>query len=124
MVTTVNHLISYILDTKKGDMSHLQKAAVVNLNEYLLFDSHTKRNLELTETLRQKERIYSLLWLLDKTKTAMGGRLLKFNIENPLTDRNEINKRLDVVETLLTEFILKNDLQNLLGEVYDLERCV
>lgn len=122
MVTTVNHLISYILDTKKGDMSHLQKAAVVNLNEYLLFDSHTKRNLELTETLRQKERIYSLLWFLDKTKTAMGGRLLKFNIENPLTDRNEINKRLDVVETLLTEFILKNDLQNLLGEVYDLER--
>lgn len=122
MVTTVNHLISYILDTKKGDMSHLQKAVVVNLNEYLLFDSHTKRNLELTETLRQKERIYSLLWLLDKTKTAMGGRLLKFNIENPLTDRNEINKRLDVVETLLTEFILKNDLQNLLGEVYDLER--
>jgi len=122
MTTTVNHLLSYILETKKGDMSHLQKAEIVDLNKYLLFDSHTKRNLELTETLRQKDRTYSLLWLLDKTKTAMGSRFLKHNIENPLTDKVEINKRYDIVETLLTEFILKNDLQTLLDEIYDLER--
>ena len=122
MITTVNHLLNYILETKKGDMSHLQKAEIVELNKFLLFDSHTKRNLELTETLRLKERTYSLLWLLDKTKTAMGSRFLKYNIENPLTSFTEINRRYDVVETLLTEFILKSDLQSLLDEVYDLER--
>jgi len=122
MVTTVNHLLNYILETKKGDMSHLQKAEIIELDKFLLFDNHTKRNLELTETLRQKERMYSLLWLLDKTKTAMGSRYLKYSIENPLTSSSEINKRYDVIETLLTEFILKNDLQNLLDEIYDLER--
>ena len=122
MVTTINHLLYYILDTKKGDMSHLQKAEIINLDKFLLFDSHTKRNLELTETLRQKERTYSLLWLMDKTKTAMGSRFLKYNIENPLTNVSEINRRYDTVETLLTEFILKSDLQNALDQVYDLER--
>ena len=122
VITTCNHLIKYILDNKKGDMSHLQKVNVIELNKFLQFDNHTKRNLELTETLRQKERMYSLLWLLDKTKTAMGSRYLKYNIENPLVDQKEINKRLDVIDTFLTEFILKNDLQASLDEVYDLER--
>ena len=70
-------------------------------------DIHTKRNLELVETLRLKQRNYSLIWVLDKTKTAMGARLLKTYIENPLIDKEEINKRYDVVETLLEEFILK-----------------
>ena len=94
LVTVTNFLLKYILDNKKGDMSHLQKVDLVERNKFLQFDSHTKRNLELVETLRQKERMYSLLWLLDKTKTAMGSRLLKYNIENPLVDENEINKRL------------------------------
>lgn len=122
LTTVVKHLISYILDNKKGDMSHLQKAELIHLNENLLFDSHTKRNLELVETLRLKERTYSLLWLLDKTKTAMGSRFLKHNIENPLTDKEEIERRYNVIETLLTSFIAKNDLITLLDEVYDLER--
>ena len=78
--------------------------------------------MELVETLRLKERTYSLLWLLDKTKTAMGSRLLKYNIENPLTNKEEIERRYSTIETLLTEFILKNDLQTYLDEVYDLER--
>ena len=85
-------------------------------------DIHTKRNLELTETLRLKQRNYSLVWLLDKTKTAMGGRMLKSFIENPLVDKEEINRRYDTVETLLKEFILKEDLCSALYEVYDLER--
>ena len=85
-------------------------------------DIHTKRNLELTETLRLKQRQYSLIWLLDKTKTAMGSRLLKNYIENPLISKDEINKRYDIVEVLLEEFILKEDLKNLLYQVYDLER--
>ena len=82
----------------------------------------TKRNLELTETLRLKQRNYSLIWLLDKTKTAMGSRMLKSYIENPLINIDEINRRYDVVEKLLEEFILKDDLKNLLYQVYDLER--
>ena len=85
-------------------------------------DVHTKRNLELTETLRLKQRNYSLIWLLDKTKTAMGSRRLKNFIENPLINPVEINKRYDMVETLLNEFIKKEELQNDLFEVYDLER--
>ena len=85
-------------------------------------DIHTKRNLELTETLRLKQRNFSLIWLLDKTKTAMGSRTLKNMIENPLINKEEINKRYDTIETLLKEFIKKEELCNYLYEVYDLER--
>ena len=122
LISCVNHLLLYILENKKGDMSHLQKVEVLDNHQTLLFDNHTKRNLELVETLRLKERTYSLLWLLDKTKTAMGGRMLKYNIENPLTSKKEIEKRYEIIDTLLTSFILKNDLITLLDEVYDLER--
>ena len=85
-------------------------------------DINKKRNLELTECLRTKERTYSLLWLLDNTKTAMGSRKLKYFIENPLLDINKINKRYDIVSKLLEEFILAEELRNDLYEVYDLER--
>ena len=122
LIKAVKHLISYIIDIKMTDLSHLQKVNRIIKNNYLKMDIHTKRNLELTETLRLKQRQYSLIWLLDKTKTAMGSRLLKTYIENPLIDKNEINKRYDIVEKLLDEFILKDDLKNLLYEVYDLER--
>ena len=122
LITTVKHLLAYIIETKKGDMTHLQKVEVIDSNEFLSFDIHTKRNLELVETIRSKDRMYSLLWLLDKTKTAMGSRYLKSNIENPLTNKKEINKRYDIIEKLLTEFILKEELQRYLNEVYDLER--
>ena len=121
-VKCINSLLTYIINTQKRELSHLQKAIVRENKSFLKMDIHTKRNLELTETLRLKQRNYSLIWLLDKTKTAMGSRMLKNYIENPLIDKNEINKRLDIVETLLEEFILKNDLQDLLFEVYDIER--
>ena len=121
-ITSIKHLLAYIINTKKGDLSHLQEAEVINSENYLSFDVHTKRNLELTETIRTKDRTYSLLWLLDKTKTAMGSRFLKYNIENPLTDIEEINRRYGIIEKLLNEFILKEDLQRELDEVYDLER--
>lgn len=121
-IETIKHLLTYITETQKRSLSHLQKAIIKEHNKYLKMDIHTKRNLELTETLRLKERNYSLIWLLDKTKTAMGSRMLKNIIENPLIDINEINKRYDIVETLLKEFILKEELQNYLFEVYDLER--
>ena len=121
-VTSVKYLITYILNIKMTDLSHLQKAIVKVPNKYLHMDIHTKRNLELTETLRLKQRQYSLIWLLDKTKTAMGSRLLKTYIENPLVDIDEINKRYDIVDKLISKFILREDLKNLLNEVYDLER--
>ena len=120
--TTVAHLLSYLVETKKGNLSHLQKVELIDHHKHLLFDIHTKKNLELVETLRNRDRTYSLLWLLDKTKTAMGGRLLKTNIENPLTDTHELNRRYGMIEKLLTEFILKEELREALDEVYDLER--
>lgn len=122
--TVIKHLLSYIVEVKKGDLRHFQKAIFVKSSEYLEFDVNTKKNLELVETLRNRERTYSLLWLLDKNKTAMGSRYLKHNIENPLTSKKKIERRYDFVEKLSTEFILRDDLIKELSNVYDLERLV
>ena len=120
--TSIKHLLYYIEDTKKGDLSHLKKAIVDKKSETLHLDIHTKRNLELVETLRLKERTYSLLWFLDKTKTAMGSRMLKHYIENPLIEKTEILRRQNLISTFLVEFIYKEELRELLNNVYDLER--
>ena len=116
------HLIYYLTINLKRNISHFQKLSIRINNEYLKMDIHTKRNLELTESIRNKERMYSLLWLLDETKTAMGGRILKSWIESPLLDIDKINHRYDTVATLLEEFILSEDLRKYLYDVYDLER--
>ena len=121
-IQTIKMLLTYITKTQKRNLSHMQKVVIKDSKDYLKMDIHTKRNLELTETIRLKDRTYSLIWLLDKTKTAMGSRMLKHYIENPLVDKEKLEKRYDVVEVLLKEFILKEELQNLLYEVYDLER--
>ena len=118
----IKHLLTYINKTQKRNLSHMQKAIIKEEKAFLKMDVHTKRNLELTETLRLKQRNYSLIWLLDKTKTAMGSRLLKNYIENPLINIEEIKRRQNFVSTLIQEFILKSDLQENLYEVYDLER--
>ena len=122
MVKVIKHLLTYISETQMRSLAHLQKAIIKENKNVLKMDIHTKRNLELTETLRLKQRNYSLIWVLDKTKTAMGARLLKTYIENPLINKDEINKRYDFVSILLKEFILREELKNLLYEVYDLER--
>ncbi|MEG2250353.1 MAG: DNA mismatch repair protein MutS [Bacilli bacterium] len=122
LITTINHLLTYIFETQMTYLSHLQEAKIIEFNETMKMDIHTKRNLELTETLRLKERTYSLLWLLDKTKTASGARMLKNFIENPLVNKQVIEKRYDMVQILLKEFLTRIDLQDLLDEVYDLER--
>ena len=121
-IITVKHLLAYIENNQKRSLDHLQKANIKLNKDYLKMDVHTKRNLELTETLRLKQRNYSLLWLLDKTKTAMGARLLKKYILSPLVDKDTINQRYDSVDILLKEFIIKSDLETYLMEVYDLER--
>lgn len=122
LVMTIKHLLTYITSTQMKSLSHIQRAVIKENKNILKMDMHTKRNLELTETLRLKQRNFSLIWLLDKTKTAMGSRMLKSYIENPLINKDDINRRYDVVEKLLEEFLLKEDLKNLLYEVYDLER--
>ena len=124
IITTIRHLLSYIIETKKKELVHLQKVEIINNSNYLIFDGNTKRNLELTETIRNKDRLYSLLWLLDKCKTAMGSRLLKYNIENPLTSTKELERRYNLITTLMEEFILRDDLIKELDKVYDLERLV
>ena len=120
--TTVRHLLFYVLDTKKGDLHHLKKCEIISSKKTLFFDNNTKRNLELVETIRNRDRQYSLLWLLDKCKTAMGSRYLKQQIEAPLTDQKELERRYDFIEKLSCEFILRDDLRTALDEVYDLER--
>ena len=120
-IICINHLLSYLIETQKRSLTHLQKVNIIE-NIYLNIDANSIRNLELVESLRLKSRNYSLLWLLDKTKTAMGSRMLKNWILNPLTNIEEINKRYDIISTLETEFILKEELKNYLNEVYDLER--
>lgn len=122
LIEAIKYLLSYVNYTQFSCLSHLQKAVIKDNKDYLKMDIHTKRNLELTETLRLKQRNHSLLWLLDKTKTAMGSRMLKNFIENPLVDKREINRRYDCVSKLIDEFLLTNDLENYLKEVYDLER--
>ena len=124
LIKTIKHLLYYIVETKKGDMHHIQPCSVYKSSMYLEFDSNTKKNLELVETIRNRERQYSLLWLLDKCKTAMGSRFLKNTILNPLTDKKSIEKRYDMVSLLSTEFILRDDLIKSLDNVYDLERLV
>ncbi|MDD4643613.1 MAG: DNA mismatch repair protein MutS, partial [Bacilli bacterium] len=121
-IETIKHLLTYLSDTQKRNLDHMQQAVIKDYKESLKMDIYTKRNLELVENSRLKSRNYSLLWLLDNTKTAMGSRMLKRWIENPLTSRAEIEKRYDIVEILLEEFILKEELRELLYEVYDLER--
>ena len=121
-IESIKHLLSYLISTQKRSLNYLQKINIINTKSYLKLDINARRNLELTSSLRLKERTYSLLWLLDKTKTAMGSRMLKNWIENPLVDKNEINKRYDTVEKLETEFILKEELREYLYQVYDLER--
>lgn len=122
IVNSIKLLLYYLDVLQKRNLSHFQEVVIKEKEQYLEMDIHTKRNLELTECLRTKERTYSLLWLLDNTKTAMGSRKLKYFIENPLLDISKINKRYDIVSKLLEEFILAEELRNDLYEVYDLER--
>ncbi len=124
LVKGIKHLLSYIISTKKDDLVHLQKVVVLHSGDTLIYDGATKKNLELTETMRTGDRTYSLLWLLDKCKTAMGSRFLKYNIENPLTSRKEIERRQHFVSHLSEEFILRDDLTKNLDSVYDLERLI
>ena len=124
IIECAKHLLSYLESTQKRSLTHLRKINIVNENSFLRMDINTKRNLELIENIRTKEKKYSLLWLLDKTKTAMGARLLKKWILNPLVNKELIEERYNKIEKLTNEFIVKDELRDALDNVYDLERLV
>lgn len=115
-------LIEYLSETQKNALQHINRIQTYHLDRYMILDFHTRRNLELVETMRSKQKKGSLLWLLDKTNTAMGGRLLKKWIQQPLTNPKKINKRLDAIEELTQNFFLMDELKGHLNLVYDLER--
>lgn len=119
---TIARLLNYIAKTQKRNLDHLQPAELYETEQYLKIDYFSKRNLELTETIRSKGKKGSLLWLLDETKTAMGGRRLKQWIERPLVSQSDIEARLSMVTTFMDQFFEREGLRELLQEVYDLER--
>ena len=121
-VEVIKHLITYLKITQKRALSHLQRAVHYEPSQYLKMDYHAKRNLELLRNLRTQKKSGTLLWLLDSTKTAMGGRLLKQWIDRPLINLKEIEARQSMVENLLTHYFERSGLQEELVNVYDLER--
>ncbi len=117
-------LLLYLKDTQKSDLSHLTHLTPYTDGKYMLLDSATRRNLELTETIRDKQKRGSLLWVLDKTKTAMGARQLKKYIEQPLLSVDEIIKRQDAIEDMLSSVIDTEEIREYLLKIYDLERLI
>ncbi|TCJ01193.1 DNA mismatch repair protein MutS [Cytobacillus praedii] len=119
---TASRLFNYLYRTQKRSLDHLQKVSTYQTNQYMKIDYFSKRNLELTETIRSKGKKGSLLWLLDETKTAMGGRLLKQWVDRPLVNVKEIIRRQTLVETFIASYFEREELREKLKEVYDLER--
>jgi DNA mismatch repair protein MutS len=122
--TAIARLIGYLGETQKRSLAHINAVKFYEPSSYMALDAFTRRNLELTETVRDRSRKGSLLWLLDRTRTAMGARLLRRWIDQPLLDRQEIDQRLDAVEALHDDWMRREELRGELGEVYDLERLV
>ena len=117
-------LLQYLYETQKTSLAHFTHLYPYLTNKYMLLDRSTRRNLELTETLREKQKKGSLLGVLDRTKTAMGGRLLRKYIEQPLIDREKMEKRLDAVEMLGKKSVDRDELREYLNTIYDLERLL
>ena len=121
-VSAINGLITYIEDTQKTKLEHMNKITIYTITKYMALDINARRNLELTEKLRDKSKKGTLLWVLDKTSTSMGGRLLRRWISDPLIEVKEINERLDAVEELKNDIILRGEITESLKGVYDIER--
>lgn len=122
LVTTYGRLLNYLSRTQKRSLDHLQKVEWYHAEEYMKLDLHTKRNLELVETLREKKKKGSLLSIVDHTVTAMGGRLLKRWIERPLLDEAKISGRQKAVTAFMNDYFLREEIRDELRQVYDLER--
>lgn len=123
-IISAGALLQYLIETQKNSLAQLTHITPYTTAKYMMLDSSTRRNLELTETLREKQKRGSLLWVLDKTKTAMGARLLRKYLEQPLIEKEEILKRLDAVEELKSMAISREEIREYLTPVYDLERLI
>ena len=123
-IISAGALLQYLLETQKNSLSNLTHITPYAAGKYMMLDSSTRRNLELCETLREKQKRGSLLWVLDKTKTAMGARTLRKYVEQPLIDKKEIEKRLDAVAELKDSAISREEIREYLSPVYDLERLI
>ena len=121
-VAAINGLIKYIEDTQKTKLEHINKITIYTITKYMSLDINARRNLELTEKMRDKSKKGTLLWVLDKTATSMGGRLLRRWISDPLIDVKEINNRLEAVKEFKDDIILRGELSSSLKGVYDIER--
>jgi len=117
-------LFKYLLETQKTTLSHIISVTPYSTGKYMLIDTSSRRNLELTETIREKQKRGSLLWVLDKTKTAMGARMLRQFIEQPLIDKKQITERQDAIEELNSELITRDEIREYLNPIYDLERLI
>ena len=117
-------LLAYLFDTQKNSLAHITHIHPYSSGKYMLLDSATRRNLELVETMREKNKVGSLLWVLDKTKTAMGARLLRSYVEQPLIYKEDIEARLESVECLKEHYLEREELREYLQPVYDLERLI
>ena len=117
-------VLQYLYETQKNTLNHLTAIVPYSTGSYMVLDSFTRRNLELLETMREKQKRGSLLWVLDRTKTAMGGRLLRSMLEQPLIDRGEMERRLDAVEELTGDSVSRDEIREYLNPVYDLERLL
>lgn len=117
-------LMKYLLETQKTSLSHIITISPYSTGKYMIIDTSTRRNLELTETLREKLKRGSLLWVLDKTKTAMGARTLRQYIEQPLIDKTEIINRQEAIEELNNELITREEIREYINPIYDLERLI
>lgn len=121
-IYAINALLKYLEDTQKTSLDHINTIKIYNTTRYMALDINARRNLEITEKMRDKSKKGTLLWVLDKTSTSMGGRLLRRWLNDPLIDRKEINDRLDAVEELKDSIILRGDVVDALKKVYDIER--
>ncbi len=124
LITAIGALLGYIAEVGKSDISYIRDLTVYGESQYLEIDVNTRRSLELTQTMRQGEKKGSLLWVLDKTKTAPGARLLRKWLESPLLHSSYIEKRLGAVEELFGDFLLREELSVQLSKVLDLERLI
>lgn len=123
-ISAAGGLLQYLFTTQKTSLAHLNTIKPYVASEYMFLDRATRRNLELTETMREKNKHGSLLWVLDKTKTAMGARCLRSYVEQPLINASAINKRLDAVEELIENMVSREEIREYLSSVYDLERLI
>ena len=117
-------VLQYLYETQKNPLDHMVRLSVYTTGQYMTLDTSTRRNLELTETLREKQKRGTLLWVLDRTKTAMGARMLRSLIEQPLIVREEILRRQNAVEELNMNYISREELCEYLNSIYDLERLI